>query len=314
MSGNQTTDGSTDELQRLVRAFAEAAYNAPGEKPIPMATDDAVDVIRSQLTENTGRHLLDSGSAYGRHWEENQENPPWERPAWDVGNGYVTHNVYHWMERAFGRDRPAVALEAALYAFGHTDSQEREPWLSSSEAFRDLLFDNALTEFDLREWGVPDGFITDVLAVQNDIQGTEAGFTFNTYNGECHSLSQVLQGVVLGGPYAGYGFVQVHQGADVRGGYTGPRAYTSAMGGWLPHELEFRCQRCEWVDYESCLYGSDELRYQRSIDPFELQDEGLIEEGDDDHPALNAAHDDDHIDGAVFHTCDDDHIGYCVFR
>lgn len=23
-----------------------------------------------QLTENTGRHLLDSGSAYGRNWEQ----------------------------------------------------------------------------------------------------------------------------------------------------------------------------------------------------------------------------------------------------
>jgi len=314
MTGKQTDNGSIDELQQLVRTFAEATYNDPGEKPIPMATDDAVDVIRAQLTENTGKHLLDSGSAYGRHWEENQETPPWERPAWDVGDGYVTHNVYHWMERSFGRDRTAVALETALYAFGHTDDQKREPWLRSAESFRDRILDGALTEYDLREWGVPDEFIADVLGVQRDLRGTEPGFTFNTYNGECHSLSQVIQGVVLGGPYAEYAFVQVHQGADVRGGYTGPRAFTSVMGGWVPHELEFRCLNCDWVDYESCLYGSDELLYQRSVDPFELEDEGLIGSGDDGHPALDTAYDAEHIDGAVFHKCDEDTIGYCEFH
>ena len=25
------------------------------------------------LTENTGKHMLDSGGAYGRHWERNQK-------------------------------------------------------------------------------------------------------------------------------------------------------------------------------------------------------------------------------------------------
>jgi hypothetical protein len=314
MSGNQTTDGSTDEITQLVRAFAEAAFNDPGEVPVPMASTRAVDVIRSQLTENTGTHFLDSGGADGRHWQENQDNPPWERPEWNVGDGYVTHNVADWLERSVGRDRTAVALEAALFAFGHTDDQQRNGWLSSAEAFRELLLDGTLEPADLRAWGVPDAFVRDVLSVQNDIRDADHGFTFNTYNGECHSLSQVLQGVVLGGPYAEYGFVQVHQGADVRGGYTAPRAYTSKLGGWLPHELEFQCQRCEWVDYESCLYGTDELRFQRSIDPSALADEGRIEAGDDAHPALNAAYDADHVDGAVFHECDDGDIGYCVFR
>lgn len=30
------------------------------------------EVILSQLQENTGRHMLDSGGAYGRSWERNQ--------------------------------------------------------------------------------------------------------------------------------------------------------------------------------------------------------------------------------------------------
>jgi len=31
--------------------------------------------VYEMLTENTGRHMLDSGSAYGRHWERNQKVP-----------------------------------------------------------------------------------------------------------------------------------------------------------------------------------------------------------------------------------------------
>ena len=314
MSYKQPTSSSVEGLQQLSRRFAEAVYNDPGETPLPMPTEDAIEAIRAQLTENTGTHFLDSGSAYGRHWEENQDTPPWERPAWDVSDGYVTHNVYHWMERSYGRDRTAVALEAALYAYGHTDDQKREPWLRTAEAFRDGMFEGHWTEFDLREWGLPAPFVPDVLSVQSDIRGTDHGFTFNTYNQEMHGLSQVLQAVVLGGPYAEYGFIQVHQGADVRGGYTGPRAYTSVMGGWHPHELEFECRHCGWVDYESCLYESDQLFYQRTTDSSELADEGLIGEGDDEHPSLDAANDADHIDGAVFHKCDEDTIGYCEFH
>lgn len=29
-------------------------------------------LIYEMLTENTGRHMLDSGGAYGRNWERNQ--------------------------------------------------------------------------------------------------------------------------------------------------------------------------------------------------------------------------------------------------
>ena len=31
--------------------------------------------VIEMLQENTGRHMLDSGGAYGRHWERNQKNP-----------------------------------------------------------------------------------------------------------------------------------------------------------------------------------------------------------------------------------------------
>jgi len=34
--------------------------------------NDTADILAGMFTENTGRHMLDSGGAYGRNWEHNQ--------------------------------------------------------------------------------------------------------------------------------------------------------------------------------------------------------------------------------------------------
>ncbi len=327
MSETPHPDG-TEHLQSLVRGLAEAMYNDPGEKPLPMATADATEVIHSQLTENTGTHFLDSGGAYGRHWEENQESPPWEDAEWNVDRGFVTHNVADFMERRFDRDETCVALEAALYAYGHNGPGEGESWLTCMESFANDLLAGDVHRGALEDMGVPDEWIETVLGVQHELgdsrshsrsTGPGEAFTVNTYNSDMHGLTQVLQGTNVGGPYAKYVFLQVHQGADVRGGYTGPRVYTT-MDGWVPGELYFRCEQCGWAEAESVLYGSDELLYQRSIDPFELEDEGWLPGEDDvemteEHPALADAYSADHIDGAVFHRCSEEvgDFGHVIF-
>lgn len=330
MSANNTTDGSrTDGLQKLLRAYAEAVYNDPPERVDPMATTDADEVIRSQLTENTGTHFLDSGCAGGRHWEENQDNPPWEQPAWDVGgrkddphDGYVTHNVYHWMQRTFSRDRTCVALETALYAYGRHGPGEGDGWNTCAEGFANSLLDGTAHREDLSELGLPDELVEDVLGFQHELQPDRQKFGCdrrrtplfggNTYNQEDHTLSQCLSMTAFGGPHADYGVVRVHQGADVRGGYTGPRVYRNHYGTWAPMELEFTCEHCEWVDYESVLYGDESVVYQREVDAPRLEEWGIIEEGEaDGHPAVETARDADNVSGAVFHQCHDgDGLGY----
>ena len=297
-----------ENLTELANEFRQRVHGGDDSKPVPIPTTDADDVIRAQLVENTGTHFLDSGGAYGRHWQENQDNPPWEETAWNVGDGYVTHNVYDFMQSRFGRDDMAVSLEAALYAFAYGDEYASDAWLTCMEAFAES---ERVTVPTLEALGCPTRWADDVAGFFAGHDPKEQAFTANTYNDECHTLSQVLQTTSFGGPYAEYVMVQVHQGADVRGGYTAPRVYR-VREGWFPHELEFYCERCEWVDYESCLYGSDELLYQRTIDPWELQEE--LQERDDEHSdeeiqqaadeAIEAAHDADHIDGAVFHVGD----------
>jgi len=314
----QSNDG---EIDSLVRGMVEAMSDS-GDKPVPMATTEADEVVKAQLTENTGRHLLDSGGAYGRHWEENQDNPPWKQPAWDVNDGWVTHNVYDFMVGTFDRDRLCVALETALYAYSYTAERKRAAWLRCAESFADAILGRELSAPMLRSLGVGE-FADGVIGYQSEVSGgayrdgPAGSSTYNTYNGEFHTLSQCLQGVSIGGPYAEYVIMQVHGGCDILGGYTAPRVYNTWGEAWIPMEYNYYCENCGWSDAESCVYRDDSVIYQPSIDPFELEDEGLIDEGDDEHPALESAYqseDGGHISGAVFHKCGDGGLGYVTVR
>lgn len=251
------------EHDALIRGLVDALSEQPEPVDV-MPTTDPVDVIRSQLTENTGRHLLDTGM-YGRAWEENRDNPPWEQPAWDYRHGYPTENVYHRMSRTLGRGRACVALEAALYGYAKRGPGKGDSWLSCMESFAEDY--HRLPHSEVVGWvgeTVGEVVLAD-LPAPGALDGYERDrptFTENTYNTEHGTASQVLQYTALGGPYAEYVMVQVHGGADVRGGYTAPRVYTTgfdgaaALGGG---EYWARCERCGWEEAESCLHRSDAL-------------------------------------------------------
>lgn len=308
-------------IDDLVTALVEAE-SYPGDKTVPMASTDATEVIRSQLTENTGRHLLDSGSAYGRHWEENQDNPPWEQADFNVDSSFVTHNVYDYMDRRFSRDRSCVALEMALYAFAYSDEYSSTAWLRTQEAFADGILGREFTAPMLGSLGLPDEAVEQVLGVSDELvydghgsrdKHNDSAMTYNTYNGEWHGLSQCLQGTNLGGPYAEYVLLQVHGGCDIRGGYTSPRVYL-ADDCWIPGELFYSCHQCDWQEAESVLgYDNEDLIYQRTIDPGELAEHI---DTDGTHPAIDQAYELNEAgrqDGAVFHICGDGQLGNVGF-
>lgn len=228
---------------------------------------DTEAVIKAQLLANTGRHFLDSGGAYGRHWEQNQENPPWERPEWDVGHGYAIRNVYHHMRDTFGRDGTAVALEDALYAFADEPAQKNEGWLTVMKRFAGDMDMGTANVDGLMDMGLSAEASEAVVHVQNGMGGEPV--TINTYNHEYGSLSQILQMVSLGDMYADYWMVQIHGGCDVRGGYTSPRVYYAYD---IPHTMEFwfGTDNHDWDEAESCLYGDDTLIYQTTVDHDDL--------------------------------------------
>jgi len=305
-------------VDNLVRAYVEALSES-GESTIPMATADAEEVIRSQLTENTGRHLLDSGGQGGRNWERNRENPPWERPEWKVyDGGFATRNLYHHMKETLDRDKLAVSLEIALYAFGRSEDERRNSWLSSMEGFAELLREPVYPADWEETFDVPPEVAEDIAGYAAGLEPTNRRpFSFYTYNSEFGSLSQNIQATAIGGgPYGEYWMLQVHGGADARGGFTAPRVYHSEWDTPMTREYSYYCENCDWTEAESCVaYDHEDLYFfEGGVDAWDFEDAGLIEEGyEGELPILETIWDADHIDGAIVHDCQGtDRFGHVI--
>lgn len=155
------------------------------------------EVIASMLTENTGRHFLDSGGAYGRHWQRSQgmevehfEAAP--RATLDKW-GSVTLDLFHYL------------TERLDYFQGLQDHFEG----FTSERPESYDWEN-IQEF-AEEFG--------------DIEGCYLGGSFNTYNFDGEAISQTIQGLRFNYGEDTVVLLQVHGGCDVRGGYTRPRAF-----------------------------------------------------------------------------------------
>jgi hypothetical protein len=173
---------------------------------ITIDAPSTADVLQAMFTEDTGRHMLDSGGAYGRHWERNQgvqfENTP------DAWWGYgPTVSAYHWL-----RERVSYApVMDRLFRIFAADSDNS--WLEDAEAFAEAMNDSQYENV----WG------------------------YNTYNGEC-LLSQTLQWTAFVHNDEYYILLQVHGGCDVRGGYTSPRVFQVDYGfGYDNGDAEIFC-------------------------------------------------------------------------
>lgn len=181
------------------------------------------EVIAEMLIENTGRHMLDSGGAYGRHWEQNQAALK-ERTAveffesqpvatWDYG---PTLNVYHFLNAAVDY---APSLDRAWYKWVYSGPEDRYiNGMSTVDEFIDQLVEKG--------WAYSDTWPNEWI---------------NTYNYE-DALSQVLQYRCFrltedcpweaDTPSWSSGHVvllSIHGGCDVRGGYTGYRAFAHSI-------------------------------------------------------------------------------------
>lgn len=166
------------------------------------------------LMENTGRHFLDSGGAYGRDWERNQSTGMWRAADWlatpeitteawrgvvdeasglEVSDdGYPTLSVFHYLRQRLEYDSQ---LTAWLIREG---DRTNDPWLESMEQWAEARHEKGSDYWDLA--------------------------SFNSYNDE-NLLSQTIQGTRFTYRDAPYVALQIHGGADVRGGYTKPKVF-----------------------------------------------------------------------------------------
>lgn len=154
------------------------------------------DVLAAMFTENTGRHMLDSGGAYGRNFERNA--------------GRVTDD---FMAEPHGYYREYTGPTLSTFHFLH-DRLDFDAELQAE-------FDAYCEADDI--WGLPaaEAWVGEHF--------DWASITVNTYNHES-ALDQVIQFVQVSteGEDACFGDVvilQVHGGCDVRGGYTDPKVF-----------------------------------------------------------------------------------------
>jgi hypothetical protein len=175
---------------------------------MPTLTRQTVEqTIYGMLTESTGAALCDSGGAYGRHWERNQKKSLEDLQSepevkWD-GDSY-TISVFHYLMKCGGLELDDLCNEF--------NAQDVEDWDGDCYG----------VSKSGQDWLDEQGFIHH--------QG------WNTYNGET-SLSQVLQGHNLELNGEQYVLLQIHQGCDVRGGYTDAKLFRLEYDYMAPEQV-----------------------------------------------------------------------------
>lgn len=196
--------------------------------------------IYEMLTTSTGRHMLDSGDYYGRHWEVNQRRTIEEflrDPVATLDNsGDLTISVFHH-------------LDACLSLAPELDAEYVEFTKAS------------------------DGSHLEDIANFIDYIGATATASVNTYNHDS-ALSQVLQYQCFEFNEREYIALQIHQGADVRGGYTRPVIFRANF-----EELAYEYARIYCTGEERHPYdwsGGEWLsdgEYSRAVQVWNLIDE-----------------------------------------
>tara|TARA_R100000781_G_scaffold58158_1_gene37490 strand:- start:1206 stop:1907 length:702 start_codon:yes stop_codon:yes gene_type:complete len=209
--------------------------------------------IYRMLTENTGTHFLDSGGNSNRHWQRNQNktlqdfiNEDEQIFEVDTENNEVLRivSVFHYL-----------AGSGSCLEFDEICNEFNE------------LQDNPSDEIRWEKWAdfeIHGVFQSgaDYLEVFEDF---EIERSWNTYNGES-DLSQVLQGANITINGESYVIIQIHNGADVRGGYTNAKLFklNEFQGGINEYILEYMdsyylIEELEYIDKMTDYWDSSKV-------------------------------------------------------
>jgi len=175
--------------------------------------------IANMLIENSGCSILDSGAVYGRHFEHNRkvedfrENPKFYAKVYTDGSIDFSIDTFHFLNSHLIIDDLSERLDIELKMYLNNKTNDSYPQIERLSKFADDLIDR----------GVFYGY-----------------YDFNTYNMDS-LLTQVLQGLILKRSESdehGYVILQIHNGCDVRYGYTSPKVFKlkSIMDFWIDQE------------------------------------------------------------------------------
>jgi hypothetical protein len=187
-----------------------------------MKTTAVQRLVYRMLTENTGVHMCDSGGAYGRGWQRNQKK--------------TIKDFMNEDEESYQFDFKYNEIYRNVSVFHYLSGLE---------------LDNICEKFNRRQgadWDGNVGQLDDTYGVSNRASEwlqsnyeVQVEYTFNTYNGDS-DLSQILQGSRLLINDETYYLIQIHNGADARGGYTDAKLFVANRwsGGIHEYLWEYR--------------------------------------------------------------------------
>ncbi len=199
-------------------------------------------LVYEMLTESTGIAIMDSGGGENRHWQRNQKRTLAEFEA----DPQV--ELEQPTEKMTSKE-----LEYTISVFHYLVDTDRIGLDEICERY------NALK---CPDWESDIYGVSKSQAKWLNKHGFEIGEAFNTYNGES-SLSQVLQGTYLKLGVESYVLLQIHNGCDVRGGYTDAKLFC-LPDDWMP---------CEDVYGTITRRNGEQVQIENSYDGYSLTDE-----------------------------------------
>ena len=208
--------------------------------------------IFEMLTENTGKSILDSGSAYGRNWQANQAK------TLDDFRSAPSATLEVYISDKNVDLSPTVSVFHACVNALELDSYCHNYNAQGTGNFNGEYYG---TDQDNCEWLAENEF-------------TPVSESFNTYNWSSNH-SQIMQGQELTHEGEKYVLLQIHGGRDARGGYTAAKLFKISGYGDI---MSLLCDNCgfsvgvgddeyltldwhgEWIDSEGRAPDDDYLR------------------------------------------------------
>lgn len=198
------------------------------------------------LKENTGKHMLDSGNAYGRHWEKNQK---------------VDFTKRDEVELTFDKWNDEVTVDVTIDLFHFL--RDKVNYIHQIQSSF-IKFCNRPENVD-KYW---DENIEDYIEYRKKKYNARDIWSENSYNGES-ALSQIIQFVEWYDDKGWYVILQIHGGCDARSGYTSPVIFelvNDSIGGFS--RVNITCPECHanwdtddagysWEPDSSCIKELD---------------------------------------------------------
>lgn len=166
------------------------------------------DVLQRMFIEDTGISLMDSGGTDGRKWQQNANMSFVTQAGGYVEYGEFRISLYRYL------------LDRLTYSEFQTDQ------------FNQVMGHVAITGMN------------EMLEFVEDYHLKSEGIVYNSFNDDTLLDQQVqwLEYSVLDQTYV---MLQLHNGADARGGYTEPKIFKADPAWYMQAcDIDFECERC----------------------------------------------------------------------